>query len=435
MKTKNFFSSLKWIYFISERFSKVDRKGRSAVTSTLSSLGVCFGVMALIVVISVMNGFQLEFIDAIIEVSSYHVRVRDFRNEDEEKEFLKWCSNQKEILSFGEFYEAQGLMAGTSGRESASLVRGVDSDICEKDSGFSREIKIRTGEFDLSEDGSIILGASLAKNIGAKVGSTVSLLALSGSKDVELFSAEREFVVKGIFNTGYADINSAYSFINLNDAKKYFGSGSKKNYGIKIRNSNRESPLIAAAENNFPGINIESWRSYNRSFFGALRIEKNMLMLLVFLIFVVVAVNIYNGMRKMVYERREEIAVLSALGAGKKDVQFVFIVKGLVTGLKGAIPGLVLGIFICVNMENVFMLLSHSQYFFQYFIAVLFDPEKVYSLQENSMFRAYANIPARMLFPEIASIFFFGVFSSLAASWIASRHILNVTVAEVLHDD
>ncbi|MBP5753155.1 MAG: ABC transporter permease, partial [Treponema sp.] len=129
-KAHKLFSSLKWINFVSRRFNKVDRSGRTAVTSRLSSLGVCFGVLALIVVISVMNGFQMEFIDAIMEISSYHVRVSEVENRDE---FVEWCGSDKNVNTVVPFYEAQGLMLSSSGQEGASLVRAIDPDVMEKD--------------------------------------------------------------------------------------------------------------------------------------------------------------------------------------------------------------------------------------------------------------------------------------------------------------
>ncbi len=432
MSKLKFFSSFRWIGFVSSRFSKVDRSGRSAVTSTLSSLGIGFGVMALIVVISVMNGFQMEFIDAIMEISSYHVRASDVQDEDA---FLKWCGDEKSVLTVSPFYEAQGLMIASNGRENAALVRALDPHVMESDEGFAREVQMISGEFDISEDDCIVLGNDLARTIGARVGSTINIFALSGSSDVAMISQDRRFVVTGIFFSNYADINSAYSFVGIDAAQKYFGSGSKKVWGIKMKDSGKDSVLISRLESAFPGQKFESWRSYNRTFFGALRVEKNILMLLVFLIFVVVAVNIYNGMRRMVYERREEIAVLSALGGTKSDVQAVFIMKGLVTGIVGAVPGLLLGLLICSNMDHVFMFLSKAQYYIQYVLIAAINPENISSLQENPMFRIYANIPARMVLSEIMAIFFFGIFSSLAAAWSASRQILHLTVAEVLHDD
>lgn len=432
MKSGKQKSSLGWITFISNRFSKVDSKGRTAVTSTLSSLGICFGVMALIVVISVMNGFQMEFIDAIMEISSYHIRVSGV---NDEHEFEDWCGQQNFITSETPFYEAQGLMVSTSGKESAAIVRAVDSQILNSDPGFDRELHMISGKFDLSQPDNIVLGNDLARAIGARVGGRINIFALSGSTDVSLISNDREFYVAGIFYSNYAEINSAYSFVSLEAGEKEFGSGAKKIYGIKLKDSNKDSVAISKIENRFADANAESWRSYNRTFFGALRIEKNILMMMVFLIFVVVAVNIYNGMRKMVYERREDIAVLSALGGTRSQIQSVFIVKGFVTGLRGALPGLILGLCVTVNMEKVFIFLSKAQFWIQYFFMMIVSPSNAQMVQENPMFAIYANIPARMVFSEILSIFLFGILSSLVAAWIASRQILHITIAEVLHDD
>ncbi len=418
--------------FISNRFSKVDSRGRTAVTSALSSLGICFGVMALIVVISVMNGFQMEFIDAIMEISSYHVRVSGV---DDAEAFERWCAENPMVVSATPFYEAQGLMVATNGREDAALVRAVDPDVMDIDKGFERELHIVSGDFDLDEPDQIVLGNDLARSIGAKVGGLVNIYALSGSTDVSLISQDREFLVTGIFYAKYADINSAYSFVSLEAGEKQFGSGAKKIYGIKLKDSNKDSLAISKIAEAFPGVKSESWRSYNRTFFGALRIEKNILMMLVFLIFVVVAINIYNAMRRMVYERREDIAVLSALGGTRSQIQSVFVMKGFTTGLKGAIPGLILGLGITVNMEKVFIFLSKAQYWIQYFFMMIVSPGNVDMVQENPMFSVYANIPARMVLSEVAAIFLFGILSSVVAAGIASRQILHLTVAEVLHDD
>lgn len=435
MKTSKLLSKLRWIFYVSRRFNQVDSKSKSrTVTSKLASIGIGFGVMALIVVMSVMNGFQMSFIDAIIELSSYHIRVSEI-SEDEENSFLDWCSGNKSIESITPFYEAQGLMVGTTTSQCASLIRAVPWDICQNDAGFKKEMKIISGSFSLSSPDSIVMGSSLARQLGLHVGNKVNILAMSGSSDVSLISENREFTVTGIFSSGYSDINSAYSFISLSDGEKYFGKDAKLIYGIKIKNYNHEQSLLSLAQSNFSSAQCVSWRMYNRSFFGALRIEKNMMMLLVLLIFVVVAVNIYNGMRRMVYERSQEIAVLTALGATRRDVQSVFVLKGFLTGLKGAIPGLLGGLFLCINMDKVFIFLAKIQYWFQYAMTAIFSPANLSYVTENQMFKIYSNIPARMDPGEIVLIVFFGIFAALFASWAAGRKILKLTVVEVLRDE
>ena len=439
MKTKtglvsDILASLRWMLFVSRRFSRVDRKGRSAVTSFLASLGICFGVMTLITVISVMNGFQMSFIDAIMEVSSYHIRVEGVSDSDIEN-LDRFCASEKQVLSYTPFYEAQSLMVGKNTKQTAALIRAVPSNICEADAGFSREVSMLSGNFDLATPHAIVLGVGVARSLGVRVGNTVNLYALSGGTVVDLFASDRIFLVTGIFRTGYEDINSAYAFINVDDGPTYFGKDAKLMYGIKLSDKAADSRIIAKMSAELPDCKIQSWKNYNRSFFGALRVEKNMLMLLVFLIFVVVGINIFNGMRRIVYERREEISVMSACGGRGPLIQSIFIMQGFLIGFFGAVPGLVLGLLLSVRMDVVFMLISKIVYFGQYFVVMLVNPQNAIYVKENIMFLLYSRIPPRLIPGEILMITIFGIFSSLLASWTASRGVLKMTVAEVMRDE
>ena len=438
MKLKNkaadFFNSLKWVLFVSRRFSLVDRKGSSKVNSVLASLGICFGVMTLITVISVMNGFQMSFIDSIMEISSYHIRVKNI-DENSSVDFLMDCQKSPEIRSVSAFMEAQSLMTGKNGNQSAALIRAVPSNLTEIDSGFKKEAKMWSGKFDLSESGSVVLGSELARRLGVRPGNTVELFALSGGSDVSLISSERVFTVKGIFRCGYADINASYAFLNLEDGIKYFGKDSELLYGIKLFNTSLDSKISNQIEEKFAGAKCESWKEFNRSFFGTLKIEKNMIFFLVLIIFVVVAVNIFNGMRRRVFERREEISVLMAFGGQKNTIQAIFIMQGFLAGLKGAVPGLVLGLLLSVKMSGIFIIMSKIVYYIQLFFLNLFSPENAIFLRENPMYMIYANIPPRIFAGEVFFITLFGIFSALFASARASREVLNLTVSEVMRDE
>ncbi len=435
----NFFNSLRWISVVSRRFARVDRKGRSAVTSVLATLGICFGVMTLTVVMSVMNGFQMSFIDSILEVSSYHLRVINVAPE-QENALKAACETEKRIRACVPFYEAQALMTGEKGGAVAVNVRAADESIYYKDEGFKKELRMISGSFDFSETDSIILGSTLARNLGVRTGDTVNLLVMSGGSDVDLFSSDRLFTVRGIFTTGYAEINSACAFTGTAAAEKYFGASAKKIWGIKIKNYDKDLGVVASLKKQL-GLSdssktqIQSWRSFNKTFFGALRIEKNMLLLLVALIFVVVAINIYNGMRRLVFERRTEIAVLSALGARKGGIKSIFIMRGFIMGTVGALTGVVLGIIISLNTDVVFTLAAKLMYGIQYLITALTDRQNLQYVQINSSYNLYASIPARLFPGEVTAITLFGVFSPLIASWAASRNVLKLTVSEVLHNE
>lgn len=432
--SKSVFTSLKWISDVSKRFARVDRNGRSAVASVLATLGIAFGVMTLIVVMSVMNGFQMSFIDSIMEISSYHILLNDVPEESKEN-IIKYCNENKNILSISEFYEAQTLMTGSRGREQAALIRAVNPEIYISDNGFRKELEIVDGDFRFSESNSIVLGSSLARKLGVTVGSTVNLFVLSGGNDVSLFSDDRLFKVTGVFTCGYSEINGSFAFIKLEDGIRYLGNEAKKIYGLKLKRSNDDVRVISELQKAFPDVKIVSWREYNKTFFGALRIEKNILMLMVALIFIVVGINIYNGMRRLVFERKSEIAILSAMGARNSEIKAIFIMRGFITGVIGAFAGVILGLLISVNTEFVFNFASKVLYYFQYLFTAIFSPQNIAFVQENSSYNIYAEIPARVFFSEVFMISLFGVFAPLFASWAASKNVLKMTVSEVLHDE
>ena len=433
-KTFSFRLSYRWIFDVSRRFASVDRKSRSSATSFLAVLVICFGVMSLVTVVSVMNGFQMSFVNAIMELSSFHIRVSNLESQAE-ADFLDSCADSKEIRCVSPFYESQALLVGNKSKESAGIIRGVDARTCEFDEGFAREIKIVSGSFDLSSADSIVLGSYLAQSLGVTTGNTVNLLALSGGKDVELLSQNRQFKVTGIFECGYYDINQGYAFVSLEAAHMYFGEDAPVFYGIKIRRPQNDGFVSAAIKNRFPDAAVQSWREYNRTFFGALRVEKNILMLLVFLIFVVVAVNIYNGMRRLVFERSQEIAALSALGGTSFQIKAIFVVRGFLTGAAGTVIGVVLGIFISLNIRSVFLGVSHCLYWLELFFTSVFSPENAAFVTENQMYAIYASIPARIIPSEVLLISLFGVLSPLLASALASRSVLKLKIAEVLHNE
>lgn len=432
MATKNLIDSIRWISFVSKRFARVDRKGRSAVTSFLATLGICFGVMTLIVVMSVMNGFQMSFIDSILEVSSYHIRVADLP-EAESSKLYEECGNDKKISSVTSFKEAQALMTGEKGGANSVVIRAVDDSSYDEDLGFRKEVRMLSGSFNFDTENSIILGSTLANNLGVKRGDKVNLLVMSGGSDVDLFSEDRQFTVVGVFSCGYSEINSSYAFVSIESAEKYFGESSKYIYGIKIKNFNDDMHIIAKLKTIFPDADIQSWRAYNRTFFGALRIEKNILLLLVALIFVVVAINIYNGMRRLVFERRSETVILSALGAFGSEVKAVFVMRGFFMGSFGAFFGVVLGLLISYNTDVVFLAAAKILYLFQYIGTMLTNSENLQFLQENSSYSVYAAIPARVFPLEVVEIAFFGMFAPIFASFAASKNVLKSTVSEVLH--
>jgi len=420
-------NNLDWVIFVAKRFGTADYRGRSALTSLLSALGIAFGVTALIVILSVMNGFQMGYIESILEVSSAHVRVSGSASDIDKIRTLPG------VRSLFVFTESQTLMQGKYGQQQGVLLRSIPPDIMKTDLGFASSVKMVSGTFEIDSPNSIVIGYELARMLSVSVGDTVSLIAVSGDASTDLFPEDIRLVVRGLFKTGYYAIDNSFSFISLDSGVRFSGTPSVIFAGVKLKDINADTHFISLVERQLPLVKTESWRSYNRAFFGALRVEKNMLLFLVVLIFVVVTVNIYNGMRRAVYERREEISVLTALGGSPKQVQYIFIANGLGIGLTGGIAGLLTGLLISVRINSVFQLAEIAVNGINDFISALlstggttaftlFSPEYFYMDQ----------VPVRIVFYEALFVFLFGVISAAAAAWMASRAIIKLKPAEVL---
>lgn len=416
-----------WVFFVSRRFSRADTAGRSSLTSVLASLGIAFGVMALLVILSVMNGFQMGYIESILEVSSAHIRVTG------PEDALSRLRGLPGIRSMAVYTEAQTLIQGSYDSQQGALVRAVDEDIVAEDPGFAKSARVVNGSFDVSAPSSVVIGYELARMLSVNVGDTVRILAAAGDASSDLFPENPELTVTGLFKTGYYAIDSSYAFVSRSTGESLSGHATNAIAGIKLVHPDSDQAFLSRLEREFPEVRAESWRTYNSAFFGALKVEKNMLLILVVLIFVVVTVNIYNSMRKAVYERREEISVLTALGARPKDVQFVFIANGLRIGLVGAAIGLLFGLFLSVRINDVFSAAETAVNALNLFFSSLLEipSDMNFSLFSPEYFYL-DTIPARMLFPEVLFVFLFGVLSAAFAAALASRAITKLKPAEVL---
>ena len=416
-----------WIFFVLRRFNAADTKGRSAVTGILSVLGIAFGVTVLIVILAVMNGFQRSFIDTILQVSSAHIQLYGTGAALEEAKAAGG------FQSFYVFSETQTVMQGNYGRQSPSLLRAVPETILTDDKGFARAITMMEGSFDLSSPHSVVLGYELARMLSVSAGDRISLLALSGTADTALLPEEAECTVTGLIKTGYYAIDAGFAFISPHTGALLYGAQQKLSAAVKLTNPEADGIYIARISKLFPELKIESWRTYNHAFFGALRIEKNTMFMLVFLIFIVVTVNIYNGMRRSIYERREEISVLASLGAKKEHIQALFIANGFTIGLLGASIGLILGLLLSADINRVFLLV-------EYLVNAVIEAANL--ILEQTFFTGFSifspkyfyidAVPVRIFFNEVFLVFLFGVFSASFAASVAARKILTLKPAEVL---
>jgi lipoprotein-releasing system permease protein len=399
-------------------------------------LGIAIGVLALIVIIAVMNGFQLGFIESILEVSSFHLRVQSFDQDkiDELQAIMLGIPGVKAAVPFKEY---QAIARGRRTSLQAVLIRGLGENTLEIDRAMKGKLDFEEGYFDISNNKNILLGAELASRLGLGVGDEITLFSLTGilsQEDGSSFDGH----VTGVFRTGYYEYDCSWAFINIgNDS--FMQNECDLILGIKLANRFLDKTALEQARKKlsaYEGVKLSSWRDYNRSFFGALRTEKLFMFILVGLIFIVVGLNIFQAQRRSVLQRREEIGLLRAVGGTQNEVRFVFVLDGAIIGLTGASIGLFFGLAIALNISTFFTLVENIINWFIDIINILagllgigmagnfavFSP-KIFYIKE---------IPSRILPFEVALIFMFGFISALAAAWFASRKVSNIQPAEVL---
>jgi lipoprotein-releasing system permease protein len=414
----------------------------------LAILGIATGVLALTVIIAVMNGFQLGFIESILEVSSYHVRLTGFLPEKTETLIDELgpdsaMGKNPGVVAAIPFCEFQGLIRSNgSGRGRRNtpqglLVRGLPPNAVKADKGLASKLEFEAGYFDLDGE-SILLGTELARSLGARLGDEVTVFSVD-----DLFGGGREegqvniFTVRGIFRTGYYDYDLGLAIMNLDTAVKL--SGAELILGFKLRDRWQDASAMGVLSRALPlpDLRWNSWRDYNRAFFGALRTEKLFMFILVGLIFIVVGLNIFQAQRRAVLERREEIGLLRAVGAGETSVRLVFVWDGFLIGLLGAGTGMALGILVASHIGAVFDLVERIVNFCIEVINYLsgsFAGAGSFAVFSPTVFYI-KGIPSRIIPGEVFLIFLFGFLSALLAAWFASGKVSRTKPAEVLRDE
>ncbi len=443
---------LNWISFVAARHTSKKKEGGSP-SPILAILGITVGVLALTVIIAVMNGFQMGFIESILEISSFHARVEippsldgvssnDAFLEDvlESEEALVIESAEQDalmavveeevrgvsgVVSALPFRELHAVLRGRFTGQQGALIRGVPQNALEEDPGMAEKLVIEQGAFDLTGEKSIVIGAELANRLYVRVGDIVNLTSLSG-----LFSQDGDsyFTVTGLFRSGFYEYDLGWAFVNI-DAAAALDETSLV-LGVKLKNRWQDARALAlieslpAIQSNRSYFKISSWRDYNKAFFGALRSEKLLMFVLVGLIFIVVGLNIFQSQRRSVMERREEIGLLRALGADEWEVRLIFVWDGFVIGLLGAGLGSVLGLFLASNISGFFTVLEYIVNAFLSLINVVYG---LFGRSQAGEFAIFSpamfyikEIPARVIPREAVLIFLFGFLSALLAAWFAS---------------
>lgn len=404
--------SKRYEYLIGHRYLRSSRGNRFvSFISTISMLGIAIGVAVLIVVLSVMNGFEREVRGRILSLTS-HATISAFGSglPDWQGTAAK-IGNHPDVVATAPYIEEQALLIAGS-NSSGAVVTGVLAEHEEKVTSITE--KMATGSFDSLTAGGfgIVLGEELAKVLGVKLGDRVVVVTpLRTITPAGVMPRMRGFKVVGIFNAGMYEFDRNLAYINLKDAAVLYRMGEQVT-GLRLKLTDlfiaprlvRELALSLGG-----GYYVDDWTRKHANFFRSIQLTKSAMFLILLLVVAVAAFNIVSTLVMVVKDKRTDIAILRTLGASPRGILTIFMTQGTAIGLIGTLAGVALGVLIAVNLET----LIHG---LEAVLGVHFLDAKVYYISD---------LPATVQWPDVLKIslttFLLCCLSTLYPAWRAAR--------------
>ena len=344
---------LGWRYTRAGRATR--RNGFISFISAASMLGIALGVAALIIVLSVMNGFQKDVAGRMLSVIS-HVEVfsPDGAALPDPQRTLNEVRANPEVIGAAPFIGAQGLLARGETMQGA-IVRGIDPAMEPNVTDVAAELKdtllpkLVPGEFG------ILLGADLARKLGVVAGDQVTLIAPSGQvTPAGVVPRLKQMTVVGTFTSGHYEYDSALAMLNIEDAARIFRLERPTGIRLKLRDLHQARQVADQLAGALSGhLLILDWTRQNRTWFAAVQLEKRMMFIILTLIVAVAAFNLVSTLVMTVQDKRADIAILRTLGASPASIMKTFIVQGALVGVIGTLAGLALGLLIAFNIDVI----------------------------------------------------------------------------------
>ncbi len=387
------------------------RNGFISFISGVSMLGIALGVAALIIVLSVMNGFQKEVRDRMLSVVSHiEVFAPGGAALPDVAKTLAEVKQNAEVVGAAPFIAAQALIARGEDMKGV-MVRGIDPAlesqvtdlaIALKDTAFKQ---LKSGEFG------VVLGAELARSLGVKEGDKVTLIAPSGQvTPAGVVPRLKQLTVVGVFDSGHFEYDSALAMLHMDDAAKIFRLEGPTGIRLKIKDLHEARAVGQMLAGSLSGdLLIRDWTRQNRTWFAAVQLEKRMMFIILTLIVAVAAFNLVSTLVMTVQDKRADIAILRTLGASPKSIMGIFVVQGAMVGVIGTFAGLALGLLVAFNIDVIVP-------FIESVLRTSFLPRDIYLISRMPSEPQYADI---MPIAVIALVLAFA--ATLYPSWRASR--------------
>ncbi|MBN2418623.1 MAG: lipoprotein-releasing ABC transporter permease subunit [Deltaproteobacteria bacterium] len=344
--------------FLSLRYLRAKRKQAFiSVISLISIVGVTVGIMALIVVLSVMNGFRKELISKSLGITP-HIRIQSYTGSIEDYDRL-----MEEVKSVDGVIETSAAIfkeAGvTASYTTGVYLSGINPETINRVTDInSMMMKGDISSLDKTDEDlpGIILGNELAKTQEVDTGDTLTVISPAAARLTPLGRIPRrqKFRVTGIFSSGLYEYDVRLAFVSFHEAQKLFGiEGRANQVNVKVNNAEK-SFVISSRIRNMLGSEywVQDWTAANRSILDALKLEKHTMFVILAMIVMVGALNIISGLVMTVIEKSRDIAILRTMGATKKSIMTVFMIQGLFVGIVGTLAGVGLGLGICYLLKT-----------------------------------------------------------------------------------
>ena len=406
--------NLPYEWHIGWRYTRAGRAGRRngfiSFISGVSMLGIALGVAALVIVLSVMNGFQKEVRDRMLSVIA-HIEVMDAGGNALPDWRATAAAAQRDLRVTGAapYIHAQGLV-GRGEELRFSIVRGIDPAEEGKVTDLARTqgellARLKPGEWN------IVVGVELARMLGARIGDKVTVISPSGqTTPAGVVPRLKQFTLVGVFDVGHYEYDSALALIHLDDAARLFRVEGPT--GVQLRLANVHDARLVGQElqaSMGPSLLVRDWTRTNRNWYDAVQIEKRLMFIILTLIVAVAAFNLVSTLVMTVTDKQADIAILRTLGASPRSVMGIFIVQGATSGVIGTLGGLLLGLSVALNIDVIVPALERL-------LNTSFLPSSIYLISKMPSEPQAADIvPIGLISLALAFL------ATLYPSWRASR--------------
>ena len=406
--------SLPFELFVGLRYTLAKRKNHfTSFISITSMAGIALGVAVLIVVLSVMNGFGNALRNNILSVASHMQVTGGNGNLAHWKMVVSRAKSVPQVQAVAPYIMGQGMLSFGQYAQ-GTLVRGIAptdeikvAEMGDKMKAGSLE-DLRAGQFN------IVLGADLARALGAGIGDKIVLMTPNGSATpAGVMPRMKQFNLVGIFEMGMQQYDAGLALVHIDDAAKLYRMGEDVT-GVRLKlddpmNTVNVAPQLALALQNEGGFYISDWRDENPNLFAAIKMEKRVMFIIMTLVVAVAAFNIVSTLIMAVTDKRADIAIMRTLGASPASIMQIFVVQGALIGVIGTVLGVLLGVTIALNIDVIVPFIEHL-------FGVQFLDKNVYQISV---------VPSQLLWSDVWVItitaFILSLFATLYPSWKASK--------------